>query len=94
MVELRLELSGFAGRGRHTHGFLSTPKQNVILRLRNDSVIHGTIGFVSLEVSQIDNVVELGGKVGRSGNEEGLFSVEADPVDLLLMGEEFIELLS
>jgi hypothetical protein len=88
--ETRDKLSHLARGGSDTHGFLTTTQQDVIFRFGNNSVIDRTIRPVGLEMLQIDWVVELGGKVGRTGNEQRLFAIKAQTIDLLFVRLNFI----
>jgi hypothetical protein len=83
--ESRFELSYLACCGGHTHGFLTTPKQNVILVLGNDCVIHGSVRLVCLQMLKIHRIVEFGGEIRRSCNEECLVAIKAHSIDLLFV---------
>mmetsp|Transcript_18729 Transcript_18729/g.27354 ORF Transcript_18729/g.27354 Transcript_18729/m.27354 type:complete len:233 (-) Transcript_18729:159-857(-) len=56
-------------------------------------MIDRTVSLIRLQMVQIDNIVELSGEVGRTGDEEGLLQIKGNLIDLLLMREEFIYLL-
>ena len=92
--EARFELTDLAGRGRYGHSLLSTSQQDMILLLRYDSIVHRSVRLVRLQVFQINDVVQLGGEVGRGSDEQGLVLVEGDPVDLLFVGEDLLELFA
>mmetsp|Transcript_6387 Transcript_6387/g.7921 ORF Transcript_6387/g.7921 Transcript_6387/m.7921 type:complete len:243 (+) Transcript_6387:349-1077(+) len=66
----------------------------MVLRLRNYSIIHRTICLVCLQMLQIHHIKQLGSKIRRAGNEQRLLLVEGNPIDLLLMREEFFNLIS
>mmetsp|Transcript_8837 Transcript_8837/g.23871 ORF Transcript_8837/g.23871 Transcript_8837/m.23871 type:complete len:240 (-) Transcript_8837:207-926(-) len=76
------------------HCLLSSAQQDVVLVFADDGIVDWTIRLVRLEVLEVDGVVELGREVCRRCDEEGLFEVELEPVDLLLVSHEFVDDLS
>mmetsp|Transcript_2027 Transcript_2027/g.1923 ORF Transcript_2027/g.1923 Transcript_2027/m.1923 type:complete len:229 (+) Transcript_2027:258-944(+) len=94
MKETRLKLSNLAARRRYRHGLLSTSQQDMIFLFRQYGIIDRTVCHVCFQMMQIDNIIELGRKVGGGGDEQSLVKVEGDAIDLLLVREEFFHLLS
>jgi len=90
MEKASLKLSNFSGRRGHTHGFLTTSQQNMILGLTNHSIIHGTIRLVRFQVLQIHSIKQFGREIRRTGDKERLFLVHAHAVDFLFVRLNFV----
>ena len=54
----------------------------MILGFRDDCIIDGTVRLVCLEMFEIDGIIQLGGKIRRTGNKKSLLAIELHSVDL------------
>lgn len=90
MKEARFKFTDFARRGGHTHGLLTSSEENMIFRLGNDGIVHGTIGSVRFQMLEIDGIVQFRGKVGGRRDEQSLLSIEAQSIDFLFVRREFL----
>mmetsp|Transcript_22168 Transcript_22168/g.35268 ORF Transcript_22168/g.35268 Transcript_22168/m.35268 type:complete len:211 (-) Transcript_22168:209-841(-) len=92
--ETGLKLSNLTRCRCHTHGLLSTTQQDVILCLRNDGVVHRTVRLIRLQMTQVHNIVQFGGKICRTRDKESFILIEAHSVNFLFVGVELVQFLS